>query len=102
MLPSLDIASSRFSDKALTTETPTPCKPPETLYELSSNLPPACKTVIITSAAGFFSSGCMSTGMPLPLSETVTELSTFISTVIASQCPAKASSIELSTTSKTI
>ena len=30
-LPSLLISNSNFSDKALTTETPTPCKPPETL-----------------------------------------------------------------------
>ena len=29
--PSLLISNSNFSDKALTTETPTPCKPPETL-----------------------------------------------------------------------
>ena len=33
-LPSLFISNSNFSDKALTTDTPTPCKPPETLYEL--------------------------------------------------------------------
>ena len=26
-------ADATFSDKAFTTETPTPCKPPETLYE---------------------------------------------------------------------
>ena len=32
--PSLSISSLSFSDKALTTETPTPCKPPDTLYEL--------------------------------------------------------------------
>ena len=31
--PSLSIVSSSFSDNAFTTETPTPCKPPETLYE---------------------------------------------------------------------
>ena len=30
-LPSLNIVNSNFSDKAFTTETPTPCKPPETL-----------------------------------------------------------------------
>ena len=29
--PSLKIFNSNFSDNALTTETPTPCKPPETL-----------------------------------------------------------------------
>ena len=32
-LPSLLISSCNFSDKAFTTETPTPCKPPDTLYE---------------------------------------------------------------------
>ena len=31
--PSLKILNSNFSDKALTTETPTPCNPPDTLYE---------------------------------------------------------------------
>ena len=31
--PSLKIFKDNFSDKAFTTETPTPCKPPETLYE---------------------------------------------------------------------
>ena len=30
-LPSLLISKFSFSDKAFTTETPTPCKPPETL-----------------------------------------------------------------------
>ena len=38
---SLHILSSSLDDNALTTETPTPCKPPETLYEFWSNLPPA-------------------------------------------------------------
>ena len=32
-LPSLLIINSNFSDRAFTTDTPTPCKPPETLYE---------------------------------------------------------------------
>ena len=39
--PSLKILSSRFSDNALTTETPTPCNPPETFYDSWSNFPPA-------------------------------------------------------------
>ena len=30
-LPSLDISNFNFSDSAFTTDTPTPCKPPETL-----------------------------------------------------------------------
>ena len=29
---SLDIVNFRFSERALTTDTPTPCSPPETLY----------------------------------------------------------------------
>ena len=33
LFPSLLIINFNFLDKALTTETPTPCKPPETLYE---------------------------------------------------------------------
>ena len=32
-LLSLNIFNSNFSESALTTETPTPCKPPDTLYE---------------------------------------------------------------------
>ena len=44
----------------------------------------------------------MSTGMPLPSSVTDMELSSWITTSILEQWPAKASSIELSTTSKTM
>ena len=52
-----------------------------------------------TSAAGFFSFSMMSTGMPRPLSVTMTLLSGWmtISTSVAS--PASASSTELSITS---
>ena len=53
--PSLSMYSSNFSERAFVTDTPTPCKPPEILYELWSNFPPACNCVIITSAADFFS-----------------------------------------------
>ena len=38
---SLLIVTSIHCDNALTTLPPTPCKPPETLYPASSNLPPA-------------------------------------------------------------
>ena len=31
ILPSLLISKTKFSDKAFTTDTPTPCNPPETL-----------------------------------------------------------------------
>ena len=81
-LPSLKIFKSNFSDNALTTDTPTPCKPPETLYESWSNLPPACNWVIITSAADIFSPLCMSTGIPLPSSSIVTVLSELIETLM--------------------
>ena len=36
---------------ALTQLTPTPCRPPETLYVFESNLPPACSLVSTTCAA---------------------------------------------------
>ena len=52
-----------------------------------------------TSAAGRFSCGCSSTGMPRPLSMTVTELSMWIVTLIWLQNPARDSSMVLSTTS---
>ena len=55
-------------DSALTTELPTPCRPPETAYPLPPNLPPACRIVSTTSTVDFFSIGWMSTGMPRPLS----------------------------------
>ena len=43
----------------------------------------------------------MPVGIPLPLSIMEIELSVWIVTVISEQCPANASSIELSSTSKT-
>ena len=58
------------SETAFTADTPTPCSPPDTLYELLSNLPPACSFVIITSAAEILNSSCMPTGMPRPKSRT--------------------------------
>src|SRR6185503_4945118 len=86
------------------TDTPTPCRPPETLYEFWSNLPPACSSVITISAAERLrsSSSLMSVGMPRPLSTTEMELSVWITTLMSSQWPANASSIALSTTSKTM
>jgi len=39
-LPSRWIVRCSVSERALTTDTPTPWRPPETLYEESSNLPP--------------------------------------------------------------
>ena len=54
------------------------------------------------SAADMPSSWCISTGIPLPLSITVTDPFTFNDTVTLSQWPANASSMALSTTSNTI
>src|SRR5262249_17745980 len=99
--PSRLISTSRRFDSALTTETPTPCKPPDTAYDLPSNLPPACNVVSTTSTAGRFSTGCLSTGMPRPLSTTRTPPSASRVTTMVSQYPASASSTALSTTSQT-
>ena len=101
MLPSLLMVTIHFSDKAFTTDAPTPCKPPETLYPPPPNFPPACNIVIITSTVGFFIFGCIPTGIPLPSSTTSIELSTLIVTTIFLQYPARASSILLSTISYT-
>src|SRR6185437_4295378 len=102
--PSRQMRSLSHSESALTTETPTPCRPPETLYEFWSNLPPACSSVITISAAERLrsSSSLMSVGMPRPLSTTEMELSVWITTLMSSQCPASASSMALSTTSNTM
>ena len=59
---------------ALTTLTPTPCRPPDTLYPLPCppNLPPACSTVSTVSSALLPVAGCVAVGMPRPSSEMVT------------------------------
>ena len=54
---------------------------------------------MITSAAGIFSSLCISTGTPLPLSIIVAEPSLLIKSSMESQYPPSASSMELSKTS---
>ena len=88
------------SDNALATDTPTPCNPPEVSYTLESNFPPACSVHMITSSADLFLNfGCGSTGMPRPLSVTVTKPSASISTSMKLAWPSSASSIELSITS---
>jgi hypothetical protein len=101
-VPSLCTSTSVHALSAFTHLTPTPCSPPETLYALLSNLPPAWTSVRITSTAGRplilgLSDFIGSTGMPRPSSTTVHEPSTpsRISTWLAK--PAIASSIELST-----
>jgi hypothetical protein len=58
-----------------TTLAPTPCNPPEILYVLESNLPPACETVKTVSKVETCVFGRISVGIPRPLSVTVTELS---------------------------
>src|SRR3712207_5967675 len=58
--------------------------------------------VMTTSTVGRFSTGCMSTGMPRPLSSTRTPPSASRVTRTVSQWPARASSTELSTTSHTM
>jgi hypothetical protein len=56
------------------------------LYAFLSNLPPACSFVSTTSAASMPATvGCGPTGMPRPLSTTVTELSMWIVTLISLQ-----------------
>ena len=69
--PSRMTSTSSFSLSALTTETPTPCRPPEIAYPPPPNLPPACSTVSTTSTAGrrSFAPGIGLTGMPRPLSK---------------------------------
>src|SRR3954470_103432 len=102
--PSRQIVRRSHSESAFTTDTPTPCRPPDTLYELESNLPPACSSVMTISAAERLasSSSLMPVGMPRPLSSTEIELSVWIVSTISSQYPARASSTALSTTSNTM
>ena len=94
------VTSSQF-ERAFTTEAPTPCKPPDTLYPPPPNFPPACKMVNTTSTAGIPFFSWIPIGIPRPLSTTVIELSLFINTFMVSQNPAKASSTALSTISYT-
>ena len=65
------------------------------------NLPPAWRLVSTSSRAGMLYFGWMSTGMPRPSSSTEQEPSKWMETLISLQKPARASSIELSTTSNT-
>lgn len=81
----------------------TPCSPPDTLYEFWLNLPPACMDMTISAAERLGS--CLSSNYgrywnSRPLSATEIELSAWMVITISSQCPASASSMALSTTSK--
>src|SRR5450756_3076657 len=94
-------STSRRADSALTTEAPTPCRPPEAVYEPPPNLPPACSLVNTTSTPVRPVRGSRSTGMPRPLSRTSTDPSAISTTSMRSHAPARASSTELSMISHT-
>ncbi|OPZ49222.1 MAG: hypothetical protein BWY91_03117 [bacterium ADurb.BinA028] len=100
-LPFWRTSTSRRLDRALTTDEPTPCRPPDTLYPPPPNLPPACNWVSTSSTALTPSVGWMSVGMPRPLSRTRTPPSARSVTSIVSAYPASASSTALSTISHT-
>ncbi len=99
-LPSRRTSTRIWELNAFTTLTPTPCRPPETLYPPPPNFPPAWSTVMITSRA-LLPVECRSTGMPRPSSTTSSLPSEWIVTSMRVAWLAIASSIELSTTSHT-
>ena len=94
--PSRSTCTSSRAASALTTDAPTPCSPPDAVYEPPPNLPPACSRVITSSTPDSPVLGSMSTGMPRPLSRTSADRSGCSTTSIRVQCPASASSTELS------
>ena len=63
-------STSSRAESALTTEQPTPCRPPVAAYEPPPNLPPACSLVKTTSTPERPVLGSLSTGTPRPLSWT--------------------------------
>src|SRR5512143_897252 len=83
--PSRQTVAMNTSDSAFTTDAPTPWRPPEDLYAVWSNLPPAWSVQRIVSIAGRLVLGWMSTGMPRPLSVTVIPPSFSMVSVIAVQ-----------------
>ena len=85
-------STSSRAESALTTEEPTPCRPPVATYEPPPNLPPACSLVKTTSTPDSPVFGSLSTGMPRPLSWTSAEPSGCSVTSILVQSPASASS----------
>jgi hypothetical protein len=99
--PSRWISAVIFSESALTTETPTPWRPPEIRYPPPPNFPPAFSVVSATSTAGrrSLALGIGLTGIPAPSSCTETLSSACRVTTIFDARPAIASSTELSTTS---
>jgi len=71
--PSRSTSTSSRAASALTTEAPTPCRPPEAVYEPPPNFPPACSLVITSSTPLSLVLRSASTGMPRPLSLTSAE-----------------------------
>ena len=98
--PSLWTSTFTNVERAFTTEIPTPWRPPLTVYAPDSNFPPACKVVKTVVRAETFVFGWGFTGIPLPLSSTVTDPFFSKETFISEHLPAIASSTELSTTSQ--
>ena len=92
----LSTSMSIRDDSALTTESPTPCRPPVATYEPPPNLPPACSLVATTSTPGRPVRGSLSVGMPRPSSCTSTESSGCSVTSTWCAAPARASSTPLS------
>ncbi len=101
MVGARSTSTSSRDDSALTTEAPTPCRPPVATYEPPPNLPPACSLVKITSTPGRPVLGSLSTGMPRPSSCTSTEPSSCSVTSMRDAAPARASSTPLSMISHT-
>ena len=101
VLPARSTSTSRRADSALTTEAPTPCRPPAAPYEPPPNLPPACSLVITNSTPVSRDFFCTSTGIPRPLSRTSTLPSGSRDTSTVLQNPPSASSTALSMISHT-
>src|SRR3989344_4808778 len=99
--PSRCTSARTCEERAFTTETPTPCKPPETLYPSPPNFPPAWSIVMTVSSVETFVFGWMSTGMPRPSSATRTRFSGRSAISMSFANPPIASSRELSKTSQT-
>ena len=100
LIPWLDgdrsTSMSMRAESALTTESPTPCRPPVATYEPPPNLPPACSFVATTSTPGRPVLGSLSVGMPRPSSCTSADPSGCRDTSTLWAAPASASSTPLS------
>ena len=86
------MSTSSLVDSALTTEIPTPCRPPETAQPPPPNLLPACSTVSTTSTADLPRTRRLPVGKPRPLSTARTPPSASRVTSLRSPCPAIAPS----------